>query len=177
MFVACSGDGARGVGQPSGNAVVYSGSSYPLAQGLADVRNDTTYHSNVDFTIIDGYFTSFTDTTNGFPVVKWLANESQVELDLELYSPGGGFLPGTFGYTPLTADDPSLIGASFFNASYAGFDTNGDDEVSEAEEIDVVGGSVTVSGSAPNYQLAFNLQLANGLFATGSYAGEFIVDD
>ena len=180
ILVACSGDGTQGVGQPSSNAVVYNGSSYPVAQGLADAYGETATHYNVDFGFTDGYFSPYTDYTDSVPVTTWINNSVRTELDLELYSPGtDGFRTGTFAYTPLSideTDDPSLVGAYFFNEAYVGFDTNGDNEVLEAEEVDVTGGTVTVSGTAPNYQVTFNLQLANGLTVTGSFAEEFIVD-
>lgn len=182
IFAACSGEGTGSVGQPSGNALTYNGTSYPLAQGLADVYADTANHYNIDFALTDGYFTPFTDYGSGFPITIWLTNEARVEFSVELYSPGQDtFRTGTFFYSPVTdegVDDPSLVGAYFFNAaSYVGFDIDGDNEVAESEEVAVVGGSVTVTGVAPNYQLAFDLQLANGLTVTGSYAGEFIVDE
>lgn len=191
VFVTASCSSSNGAnpspGSPSpsnpspGNAIVYNGSSYPVSSGLADVYAETDNHYNIDFTVTDGYFVPLTTYVGDIPITIWNVAEAKAVFSAELYSPGqDAFRTGTFSYTPLTedqVDDPSLAGTYFFNEAYAGFDTNGDNEVDEAEEIAVTGGSVTLAGVAPNFQLSFSVQLANGRTATGSYTGEFLLID
>ena len=139
-------------------------------------------HYNIDFSVSDGLFIPFlVDLGTGILVTLYSVSEGTIEVTAELYSPGAeGFKTGTFSYTPLSEEEinnPSLIGEYFFQDAYVAIDTNGDQDLSEDEEIPVTGGTVQVSGISPNYEVVYNLTLANGERLRFAYNNGFFLDE
>jgi hypothetical protein len=58
-------------------------------------------------------------------------------------------------------------------AVYISSDINASIDATSTQEIDVKSGSVTVSGTKPNYTLTYDLVLENNNTVKGSYSGNF----
>ena len=180
----CAGDNDDAVTPTTANQVTYGNTPYSLANGLAnDYRTiDSDNHYNIDFSVSDGLFIPFlVDLGTGILVQLWNVSDGTIEIHAELYSPGpGAFKNGTFNYTSLPEseiEDPSLVGEYFFQDAYVAIDTDGDQDLGEDEEIAVTGGTIQVSGTSPEYNLVYNLTLADGKTLRGSFSGEFAVDE
>ena len=116
--------------------------------GLAEeYRSDN--HSRVDATFTDGAF---------FPVVVGnftyrLASSVHAEWHAEFFSPGlDGFRDGTFDHVDdaeRTASDPAARSSFFFGNAHVGIDLDGNDQVDDNENIDVVGGRIAVGANGP----------------------------
>jgi hypothetical protein len=184
VICGCGGDGDDTITPTGTNQVAYDNTSYSLENGLANDYGtiDSDNHYNIDFSVSDGLFIPFlVDIGTGILVQLWSVSEGTIEVHAELYSPGpDGFKTGTFAYTPLPEDeieDPSLIGQYFFQDAYVAVDADGDQVLSEDEEITVTGGTIEVSGTSPRYTVMYNLALANGKTLRGSFSDEFAVDE
>lgn len=185
LICSCASDEDDNAVTPSAtNQVLYDNTQYSLENGLANDYGtiDSDNHYNIDFSVSDGLFIPFlVDLGTGILVTLYSVSEGTIEVTAELYSPGAeGFKTGTFSYTPLSEeeiDNPSLIGEYFFQDAYVAIDTNGDQDLSEDEEIPVTGGTVQVSGISPNYEVVYDLTLANGERLRFAYNNGFFLDE
>ena len=163
------------------NTLVYGEQSYPMDAGMFRIDGGTENHYHVDIATTDGSITPTYVNVGNLVIPIWRPLGEKVEFWAEMYSAGTtSFTTGTFEFSTTTeqeVDDPSLKDISFFNEAYVGFDADGDNVVREEEEIMVSGGTITVKGSYPDYEILFDLQLENGRSVTGSYSGEFTVID
>ncbi len=99
-----------------------------------------------------------------------------------LFSPGGtGFTPGTFNYISFAGDinlteaqrEAKYKDKSFFNSPIIVIDTDGDKNFEEEAEINVTGGTIKISGTAPNYTVEYDLTIAGGKNLKGKFTGAF----
>ena len=189
LIVGCSSGGEGSSAPPEGppatnddtgtaaGRLVYAGTSYPIVAGLAEeYRSDN--HSRVDATFTDGAF---------FPVVVGnftyrLASSVHAEWHAEFFSPGlDGFRDGTFDHVDdaeRTASDPAARSSFFFGNAHVGIDLDGNDQVDDNENIDVVGGRIAVGANGRGgVTIELDLMLVNGERVVGGYDGAIALDE
>lgn len=153
-IVACSKDDENEPDIDVENILEYNGQSYNLNYGgLGKTDYDGTY-SNYQFHVFQ--------LNEGRDIVP-------IYLFLDLYSPNEEFKGGTFEFAGEETDveGKAFIGNGFLIKNMTVSEEN-------AEEVAyVVGGTVKVSGSGNNFELAFDLQTNNDKTIKGSYGGSF----
>jgi len=186
LLAACSSSSSSNLPKPPSNpntGLSYANQVYAISKGLAEIQGEQAYHYQVDFRLTDGdfsfisipyYIGDFLYYTN-----YWISLNNSIEVFAELYSDGAtSFTTASFDFAA-NADgsvgEPSRAGQNYFQNAYVAIDVNGDRETNEDEEIQVIGGTIGLSGNAPNYTMSLDLQLANGQTVKGSFQGDFLV--
>ncbi len=162
------------------NTLVYNNTNYTIKDGgiedygaFPPLDNGITSHYNFDFYIFDADFTIVTEGED----IYWEAPpDATFGFYAELFSPGiGGFQTGAFQFMDLSnANQSSINGKYFFDYadvyidSRGFFDENGEERDNFQVEQEVVGGTITVSGSGLNYTLNVDVTLQNGQRLQGS---------
>jgi hypothetical protein len=167
LYLACllgliSAGGCKKEAEEPANLATLDGQSYALKKGLAfDYGAFEDSHHNFDFFITDDADLSVnSEQVNG-----------KILIYLELFSAGeAGFKTGTFTYNSSSNIDEQ----SFFSYADVSVDTN-NDGILDFEEglMEVIGGSVTVSGSSPDFTISYDLLLPNNKNLLGSYSGTY----
>ena len=166
------------------NTIEYDGIKSVLKKGalidfdISSYYGTTDTHLNYDFYITDGAI--ITDNTGQISDIQ---GKFGVWIWLESFGTTGGFKTGTYTYID-GENDASLsdaqmktkyenklfiAGASVYintNVSTS-FDNN------TTQDIKIKSGSVTVSGSKPNYTITYDLVMENNKTAKGSYSAGF----
>lgn len=153
-IVACSKDDENEPDIDVENILEYNGQSFNLNYGgLGKTDYDGT-HSNYQFHVFQ--------LNEGGDMVP-------IYLFLDLYSPNEEFKGGTFEFA---AEETDVEGKAFIGNAFLIKNMTVSEE--NAEEVAyVVGGTVKVSGSGNNFELAFDLQTNNDKTIKGSYGGSF----
>lgn len=188
LLAACSVSSSSTVPKLPSNpnsGLNYANQDYVVTEGLAEIQGEQAYHYQVDFRLTDGdfsfvlipyYIGNFLYYTN-----DWISRNNSIEVFAELYSDGAtSFTTANFDFAANedgSVGEPSRAGQSYFQNAYLAIDVNGDKETNEDEEIQVVGGTIILSGDAPNYTMSLDLQLTNGQPVKGSFQGDFLVVD
>ena len=177
---AAPGTAASGGTAPATNVVRYAGTERALDAALLDVIGPSDGHYEVDVQLGDGTFLPGSYSSFGILYTYWYAVDDSVSFSVDLYSPGAdGFRGGTFVHAPISLvrddDGAGIRGRAVFTFGLFGYDFDGDGEVSEAEELEIVGGSVEVDAESAAGAVRFDVLLEDGTRASGAYSGPFQV--
>jgi hypothetical protein len=135
----------------------------------------TPTHKNYDFYTTDGEF-----VTNS--AGEFLNISGSVVAFAELNSPNTTeFQTGVFQYIDSSEDfklseetlKAKYDGKSFFTYAYIIAESKNNALLNFSNKIDVMSGTITVSGSKPNYTIEYMLVLENGKTASGKYSKGF----
>lgn len=163
------------------NNVEYNGEKLSLnAAGFIDYSSKSFYgnaptHKNVDFYTIDGSFV--TSKTGSLLDIK-----GRSVVFTELNSPNLDLIEeATYKFIDDSKDsglnDAELKakyeGKYFFSNAYIIYGSLSTSLLTFSENIDVVSGTVKVSGTKPNYLITYDLVLENGKTLKGNYEGNF----
>jgi hypothetical protein len=163
------------------NKVEYNGENLLLnSAGFVDYSLRTLYgntstHKNVDFYTIDGSFV--TNKTGSLLDIR-----GKTVVFAELNSPNLNLIEeATYTFIDDSKDgtlnDKELKekyeGKYFFSNAYLIKGSLSASLLTFNENIDVVSGTVKVSGTKPNYLISYDLLLEDGKTVKGSYAGNF----
>lgn len=160
FFISCNKDDGD---DPVANQVTFDGTAYVLVDGLiydygsGSPSRGTSTHYNYDFYISDDQIVDGETGVN-----------ATILIYAELFAAGStGFSTGTFTYTDRSMTG-STDGNNFFDYAQVVF-PNGTIHMASS-------GTITVSGTEPNYSLDFNLNFPNSVKLTGSYTGTFEIE-
>lgn len=149
------------------NQATLDGTSYTLRKGFtvdfADKYQDT--HYNYDFHLTDdANYTYTADEVNG-----------KIYIYMELFAPGTTeFTPGTFHFNSSISATSEIASQHHFNYADVSVDINNDGVVEYEEGLmKAIGGKITVSGTKPNFHVAYELEFADNKKLTGSYSGAY----
>ena len=113
------------------------------------------------FLLGDGNYSAETETTTG-----------GYRFATKLISEGSDFTPGTF---TIISHEAMATNLPYGNASLV-LDANEDNILNGADtEIEAVGGTVTIEGTADNYTITVDVDLSNNEKLTGEYTGTVTV--
>lgn len=144
------------------NQIAVGGASYSIADAKAvdnfNLFSDTHAEfnfvlasSNINITAVPGSVFGFT------------TNNAKFAMDLSIAALGTTFQNGVYQYDEnFGVDEPNF---NFFDGLTIYVDGNQDGEYNNPQQDKIfiaTGGTVTVSGTAPNYVLVFNVTLSNG---------------
>jgi hypothetical protein len=131
---------------------------------------------NYDFFATDGNLVvsngELTDIKGKMTVYVYLESFGITSFNTGTYTYLSGEGDGALTNTQLTTkyQNKSFMAAG---AVYISSDINASIDATSTQEIDVKSGSVTVSGTKPNYTLTYDLVLENNNTVKGSYSGNF----
>jgi len=131
------------------NKITYDGKEVVISSGfIEDFGTDEGYY-NYDFTVIG--------TLDGEPYSFYA----------ELYSPitDGNFTPGSFTYVEIESETPPEY---FYSYAYL---------IIGSTEVEVVDGTILVSGSGTDYKISGTLTLENDKTLKVGYSGTFAIID
>ncbi|MBC3540683.1 hypothetical protein ACFSC6_12405 [Rufibacter sediminis] len=157
-------------------------------ESLPSLSNQLEYYDMMyDLTLgatFDGGPTGFSSNDTHFGRVFLVTDADnigeRVNLVFDTYSLGtSGFKAGRFDYGSIagltSAQRSAAYGnRSFFVNSYLVVDLNDDEELDNSEVVMITGGTVTISGTAPEYTLECDVVLENGQTVRAQYTGDFI---
>ncbi|OAQ38193.1 hypothetical protein A5893_15455 [Pedobacter psychrophilus] len=182
IFISsCEKDGTINPEVLTNNKVEYNGENLSInAAGFVDYNLRSFYgnaptHKNVDFYTIDGTF--ITSKTGSL-----LDISGKSVVFAELNSPNLDMIEtATYNYINDSKDsgltDTELSakysGKYFFTNAYVISSSQSSSLLTFSQNIDVVSGTVKISGSKPNYLITYDLVLENGKTLKGNYAGIF----
>jgi hypothetical protein len=164
----CNGSNEDPGSQDAMNQIVVGSNTFTLREGWLDFGEEG--YQSVDLVLSEGDIELFTTILDGVQYTWPIAVQASVAISAELYYPGLNFTNGTYVYSE---GHPS--GQYTFGEGYVELDQNGDRDFSDDEQIAIVSGTIEIQGADPNYSVTINVQLANGLNATGTYTGSFLV--
>ena len=144
------------------NMIDYSGNKQEIKQAV--IREPGTLYSH----LMKGFIMSNMDITPG--VGLGLTVFSSDESNLEA---------GDYQFIDVNSEEftnDNVAGMNFFSGSFL-LDENNDKQLDDSDEIDVNGGTVTITGTQPNYTVIFDLTLENGKTVKGNYSGTFEMAD
>jgi hypothetical protein len=150
------------------NQIVVGSNTFTLREGWLDFGEEGYQYA--DLVLSEGDIELFTTILDGVQYTWPIAVRASVAVSAELYYPGLNFTNGTYVYSE---GHPS--GQYTFGEGYVELDQNGDRDFSDDEQIAIVSGTIEIQGTASNYSVTINVQLANGLNARGTYTGSFLV--
>lgn len=142
------------------NQATIDGKAYTIKKGLAvDYGAYGTTHYNYDY-----YLTDDANLTTGSEQVN-----GTILIYMELFSSGATeFRTGTFSYNSST----DIEGQNFFRFADVLVDANNDNILDDTDTyMEAIGGTVTVSGTNPNFTVAYDLSFPNNKKLVGSYTG------
>ena len=129
-----------------------------------------TTHSEFDFVLSDGTIdvTAIPQSVYGFET-----QNASIAISLSAASLGNTFQNGTYQFDENMDIEPPAF--SFFDDLTVYIDGNGDHDFYDAQDtvLYAVSGTVTFSGTAPNYTIAYNVMLSNGEHFQYTYNGGF----
>jgi hypothetical protein len=164
------------------NQVEYNGTKSTLVSGAYidfgtyNYYGTTPTHLNYDFFATDGNLVvsngELTDIKGKMTVYVYLESFGTTSFNTGTYTYLSGEGDGALTNTQLTTkyQNKSFMAAG---AVYISSDINASIDATSTQEIDVKSGSVTVSGTKPNYTLTYDLVLENNNTVKGSYSGNF----
>ncbi|MFD2892217.1 hypothetical protein ACFS5J_09355 [Flavobacterium chuncheonense] len=138
-----------------------NGNSYTIVNAKA-VDNFNFYsdtHAEYNFILSDGIIdvTAIPSSVFGFTT-----DNASFAMNLSISALGMNFVPGTYVYDlNQQLDDPNF---NFFDAFTIYIDGNNDKDFIDVQDtvLYATAGTVTVSGTGPNFTLAFDVTLSNG---------------
>lgn len=175
-----AGDGAISDDGTGAGGLRYAGAVYQPTNGISDVIVDSHGHYRVDVQVSDGRFQIGTYSLFGILYTYWFAVGDSVLFTADLYGASRTALtPGRYEFAEVPRiRNEELNGQSVFSQSVFGLDFNGDGDVDDNERLDVVGGSIDVSGSdAASLVLEIDVLLVDGQRVQGRYAQGFELVD
>lgn len=166
------------------NRLTYEGQSRVLDSGIVDIINSARGHLEVDFNISDSEFQIGFYNIGAILYSYWFAPNDTVALNVDLYSASiDTLVAGDYEYVDISEirDGNSTVGQSVFSQASVGWDFNGDGNVDDDEELDIVDGVVRLNidgiseTALQNASMSWDVLLVNGRRATGSYSGGFTI--
>ena len=127
----------------------------------------STTHAEYQFALSDKAITveASPGTYYGFEV----ADGAHFAIDVSMAALGGTFTAGAYQFDQnMDAEDPAF---SFFDLCTVYTDSNGDGMLDGVYMA--TGGTITVSGTAPNFELDFDVEMSNGETLNFTYDGGF----
>jgi hypothetical protein len=157
-FLSCSSDDSS---DNNANGISVDGSNYIItdAKAVDNFNFFSETHSEYNFVLASSEIeiTAIPGTLFGFET-----NNAKFALDLSIASLGTSFQNGVYQYDEnFGSDEPNF---NFFDGLTIYIDGNQDGQYNNPQQDKILfatGGTVTVSGTAPNYVLAFNVMLSN----------------
>lgn len=141
------------------NELLFDGTSLEGASGIVVDIGATDDHYTQLFAISDGDM-NYNGSTGSFQ----FQTSSKFFLSLGAASLGNSqFSTGTFEYRQLASSVPDV--SHFYSGTFV--------DIDNSQTLSVTGGTITISGSSPNYTLQFDLTLTGGKKLTGAYVGTF----
>jgi len=154
----------------------YSGDSFRPSNGIYDFIGENRGHFRVDFQVSDGRFQLGTYSLYGILYTYWFAVDDSIVFTADLYSSRSDtFDTGRYEHASVSnVRSGGHVGQSVFAQAKFGIDFNGDGEVDDDEDLEVVGGSITVSGEQlSGATLDIDVLLVDGQQVIGRYASGF----
>ncbi len=159
-FLSCSSDDDSN--SNNANGINIDGISYSItdAKAVDNYNFFSETHAEFNFVLASSTIevTAIPGTFFGFET-----DNAKFALDLSIAALGTTFQNGVYQYNEnFGFDDPEF---NYFNLLTIYIDGNQDGQYSNPQHDKILvatGGTVTVSGTAPNYVLAFNVTLSNG---------------
>ena len=168
-FSSCSEDDS---GSSSSSGLTIDGQTFLLTDAKATDNYNFYYdtHSEYSFSFSDGPITvtAVPDSFYGFEV-----DNASIAISLSMVSFGNTFENGVYTFDEgLWADPPAN---SFFDSLSINIDGNNDNDFNDAVDkyLYATSGTITVSGSAPDYTIFFDVILSNGDAFQYTYDGGF----
>lgn len=181
-LTACSESNSLPVQSPaSSSSVTYAGNSRTLNAGIVDIIGENYGHYRIDIQLSDGTFQIALYTLQGFLYSYWFSPDDTVSFSADLYAASSdSFSARRFEYVDInqirSSDD--TLGRSVFSQANVGWDFNSDGNVDDDEELDIVAGTIDVTGSEPTeLHLSFDVLLSDGQRASGAYVGVLVLVD
>lgn len=164
-ILGCSGDDDSTNNQITDGVVVNNG-RYTINKGVGiekGMSDSTNTHYAYDFILSDGQINIIQSPT----LIGFTLDNASIIVFLLMNSFGNDFQTGVYNF-----DQGLDQYFSFFNVLQVRIDNNGDADFIDAEDVilDATAGTVTVSGTLPNYVLDIDVTLSNGENLTFTYS-------
>lgn len=156
----------------SSNSLTIDGQTFNINDAKATDNYHFYYdtHSEYSFALADGPITVIAepDSFYGFET-----ENASIAISLSMVSFGNTFGNGVYVFDEGLWSDPPA--SSFFDSLSINIDGNNDNDFNDMADkhFYATSGTITVSGSAPNYTLVFNVILNNGNTFQYTYNGGF----
>lgn len=170
FLVSCNNDDDSQ--QTNSSALSINGNSYTITSAKAvdnfNFFSDT--NSEYNFILSDGTInvTAIPNSVFGFTT-----DNASIAMNLSISALGMNFVPGTYVYD--LNQQPTEPNFNFFDGLTIYIDGNNDKDFTDAQDtvLYATAGTVTVSGTGPNFTLDFNVTLSDGQNFQYSYSNGF----
>lgn len=168
VMVACSDDDNQSP-QNSG----FAGVNLDIndAKAVDNYNLFSTSHAEYNFVMSDKAIT--VDASPGSYFGFEVADGAKFAIDVSIAAVGSTFTEGVYTFDEnIDFEEPNF---SFFDACDVYIDTNNNGILGDGGDFvyQAVGGTITVSGTAPNFQLNFHVEMSNGDTLDFTYNGGF----
>ena len=156
VFSSCGSDDST---QDIINELFFDGTSLVGMEGIAVDRGEDEDHYEFAFAISDGSM-NYNASSGGFQ----FSTSSQFIFSFGAASLGSSqFSTGTFEFRSVI--DAAPDGNYFFSGAFV--------DIENSSTHLVTNGTITISGSSPDYTLQFDVTFADGKTLTGAFVGTF----
>ncbi|MVO09700.1 hypothetical protein GOQ30_11070 [Flavobacterium sp. TP390] len=173
LLLSCSKDDNDDSNQSSTRLAV-NGKSYEISKATAvdNYRFSSESHAEFDFLMTNGNLTILAEPMSYF---GFEATNASILLNVQMFSYNSSFSNGVYTYVQngdMLNPQPS---SNFFNQLGIQIDGNNDNDFNDLEDsyLTATDGTVTVSGTSPNYTLAIDVTLSNNENFRYTYSGGF----
>ena len=161
------------VGPEGDSSLLVNARRYPLDSALGDIWGVSGDHYNVNFTVANGKYAVESVVIDGHAYNMLTPVLSSAVIHAEMYSPGDQFSWTTYSFSPPDADAAGLAGNAYFDNAWVGVDEDLSGDVEDDERQAVVGGTIDFTGTLPDIELHFSVNLEDGQLVEGHYTGLF----
>ncbi len=163
--------------ESTASQLTYAGNVQGLESGIVDIINNSRGHYQYDIQVSNGEFQIGFYTLQVFLYSYWFAVDDTATFTTDLYAAlANSYTPGRYQYVDISKirNSEETLGQSVFTQANVGWDFDNDGNVSSDEELDVVDGTIDVTGTTINtMHITFGVLLSNGERATGAYSSPF----
>jgi hypothetical protein len=170
ITLSCSNDSDE---NSNSTNLIINGNSYTVVNATAvdNYRFSSDTHAEYDFILTDGTIT--VDAEPGSYFAPYVTDGS-FSITLDMMGNNPEFAPGTYTFDAMGIFSPQPNTNFFYNLGI-GLDANDNGVIGEAGEpyYTATSGTVVVTGTAPNFNLDFDVTLSNGQNFRYYYDGGF----
>ena len=160
---------------PADRQATYNGQGIELTNAWEVIDENRGTHSISEIHISDGDLKVkrfFFEGMEENAAVFWDVTDGNIWINAYVYSSDIEALDNGV-YTYLESSSDLVAGSNHIALADVSVDFNQDQEFGSSERMDVVDGTINISGSSPNYTMTFDFVLENGASVNGTYSGTF----
>jgi hypothetical protein len=173
LFFSCSKDDNENSNQSSTSLEV-NGQSYDISKATAvdNHRYSSDSHAEFDFLMTNGNLTILAEPMSYF---GFEATNASILLNVQMFSNNTEFSNGVYTYIQNGNISNPLPGSNFFSQLGIQIDGNNNNDLNDPQDryLTATSGTISVSGTSPNYTLEIDVILSNNENFRYTYSGGF----